>query len=107
MSVHDAVERFIATLPSRIPGIDARLARPGEAHPDLCDFMDGVAIHPYTFLQQPEPELSLDFGVYRYPDSKTFFRQWRKIVSPAVSFRWKTPWPEVCIKITICCCVTA
>lgn len=26
-----AVERFIATLPSRIPGIDARLARPGEA----------------------------------------------------------------------------
>jgi len=53
------------------------LARTGEAHPDLCDFMDGVAIHPYTFLQQPEPELSLDFGVYRYPDLRGHIRDVR------------------------------
>jgi len=49
-------------------GIWNFLARVGEFHPDLCDFIDGVAIHPYTFLQQPGPELSLDFGIYRYPD---------------------------------------
>lgn len=48
------------------------LARTGEEHPDLCDFIDGVAIHPYTFLQQPGPELSLDIlGLYRYPDLRT------------------------------------
>lgn len=49
-------------------GIWNFLARVGEAHPDLCGFMDGVAIHPYTFLQQTEPEWSLDLGFYRYPD---------------------------------------
>ena len=49
-------------------GIWNFLARVGEVHPDLCAFIDGVAIHPYTFLQQPGPELSLDLGIYRYPD---------------------------------------
>ena len=42
------------------------LARVGEEHPDLCDFIDGVAIHPYTFLQQPGPEFNLDVGFYHY-----------------------------------------
>jgi polysaccharide biosynthesis protein PslG len=61
-------------------GIWSFLARVGEAHPDLCDFIDGVAIHPYTFLQQPEPERSLDFGIYRYPDLRGNIREVRGLL---------------------------
>ena len=48
-------------------GIWNFLIRVGEAHPDLCDFMDGVAFHPYTFLQQTRPEVTIDLDVFRYP----------------------------------------
>jgi hypothetical protein len=26
------------------------------AHPDLCEYMDAIAIHPYTLMQKPSPE---------------------------------------------------
>ncbi len=51
-------------------GIWNFLARVGEYHADLCNFIDGVAIHPYTFLQQPGPEFSVDLGIYRFPDMR-------------------------------------
>lgn len=49
-------------------GIWSFLARVGEYHPDLCDYLDGLAMHPYTFLQQPGPEIHFDLGFYGYPD---------------------------------------
>ncbi len=49
-------------------GLWSFLARVGEYHPDLCDYLDGLAMHPYTFLQQPGPEMHFDLGFYRYPD---------------------------------------
>ncbi len=49
-------------------GIWNFIARVGEAHPDICDYLDAVAIHPYTFLQQPGPEVSIDWGIYHYYD---------------------------------------
>ena len=35
------------------------LERVAQAHPDIADYFDVLAIHPYTFLQQPSPEMSI------------------------------------------------
>ena len=37
-------------------------------HPDICEYFDAMSIHPYTFLQQPSPELDIDLGIYHYPN---------------------------------------
>jgi len=42
------------------------LMRVHEEHPDICNYMDAMAIHPYTFLQQTSPELPVDFGLWAY-----------------------------------------
>jgi len=43
------------------------LRRSLQARPDLCDYFDGVALHPYTFLQFDSPEYDeIDFG-FRKP----------------------------------------
>lgn len=44
------------------------LVRTAEAHPDLCEHFDGLAIHPYTFLQQSAPEEAVSVGSWAYPD---------------------------------------
>ena len=44
------------------------LARVADAHPDVCDYIDGMAIHPYTFFQQTSPEWALDLGLIRFPN---------------------------------------
>ena len=61
-------------------GIWNFVARVGEAHPDLCQHIDGLAIHPYTFLQQPGPEYSLDLGFYRYPNLRDSIGQARGLL---------------------------
>jgi hypothetical protein len=48
-------------------GVYNFLYRVHEAHPDICDYFDAMSIHPYTFLQQPDPELDIDLGIYHYP----------------------------------------
>lgn len=42
------------------------LYRVYEEHPDVCNYMDALAIHPYTFLQQTSPELTVDLGIWSY-----------------------------------------
>ncbi len=44
------------------------LPRVAAFHPDICDWFDAMAIHPYTFVQQTMPELSVDIGSFTYPD---------------------------------------
>ena len=53
-------------------GIWNFLYRVHAEHPDICDYFDAFSIHPYTFLQQPSPELDLDLGIYHYPDMVGF-----------------------------------
>jgi len=48
-------------------GVYNFLYRVHEAHPDICEYFDAMSIHPYTFLQQPAPELDIDLGIYHYP----------------------------------------
>jgi polysaccharide biosynthesis protein PslG len=38
-----------------------------EYHPDLCDYIDALAIHPYTFLQGGKPEEELFFDSWNWP----------------------------------------
>jgi len=49
-------------------GIWNFLYRVHEAHPNICEYFDVISIHPYTFLQQPDPELDIDLGIYHYPN---------------------------------------
>ena len=44
------------------------LVHTAEEHPDLCEWFDGLAIHPYTFLQQTMPEMDVTIGDWTYPD---------------------------------------
>jgi hypothetical protein len=39
-----------------------------QAHPDICDYFDVMAIHPYTIAQQPRPELDVKLLTFDYPD---------------------------------------
>jgi len=48
-------------------GLWSFLVQVGEHHPDVCDLFDGMAIHPYTILQQTGPESDLHLGVLRFP----------------------------------------
>ena len=44
------------------------LVQVSEFHPDVCDLFDGMAIHPYTIIQQSGPEKAIAAGTIRYPD---------------------------------------
>ena len=37
-------------------------------HPDIGDYFDVLAIHPYTLIQYPSPEWSLTIGGFEWPD---------------------------------------
>ncbi len=37
-------------------------------HPDICNYFDALAIHPYTLAQFVSPEFVLDFLIGKYPD---------------------------------------
>ena len=39
-----------------------------DAHPDICDSFDVMAIHPYTFAQQPAPEFDVSMLFITLPD---------------------------------------
>lgn len=49
-------------------GLWSFLVQVSEHHPDVCEIFDGMAIHPYTFLQQTGPESELQLGCFHYPD---------------------------------------
>lgn len=49
-------------------GIWNFLLRVHDQHPDICDYFDAMAIHPYTALQQPNPEFTLDLSFWVYPN---------------------------------------
>ena len=44
------------------------IARVAEAHPDICDYFDVMAIHPYAFIQTSSPEYVFDVGFFAYPN---------------------------------------
>ncbi len=62
-------------------GIWNFIARVAEAHPDLCDVVDGIAIHPYSFLQHFSPESSFTLGPYHYPDLRGSINEVREILN--------------------------
>jgi polysaccharide biosynthesis protein PslG len=45
------------------------LVRVHDEHPDICQYFDGMAIHPYTFIQQSNPEWTLESNLIPYPDT--------------------------------------
>ncbi len=56
------------------------LIRTADAHPDICGSFDAMAIHPYTFLQQPMPEKRLSIGASRFPDLEQSIDQARSLL---------------------------
>ncbi|HPQ67520.1 MAG TPA: beta-galactosidase [bacterium] len=62
-------------------GIWNFLYRVWEEHEDICDYMDAMSIHPYSFLQQPCPEFDLDLGIYHYPSMQIMIEQVRDILT--------------------------
>lgn len=49
-------------------GVWDYLVRVFEEHPDVCDYFDGMAIHPYTFIQQSSPEWVFRLGELEFPN---------------------------------------
>ena len=43
------------------------LERVAQSHPDICEYFDALAIHPYTFIQQSSPEWTLQLGTLHWP----------------------------------------
>jgi Cellulase (glycosyl hydrolase family 5) len=62
-------------------GVFNFLARVGEFHPDICDYFDAMAIHPYSFIQQGSPEFGVDWGIYRFPGTVGMIRDVREILT--------------------------
>ena len=51
-------------------GVWNYLVRVYEEHPDVCDYFDAMAIHPYTFIQQTSPEWVFRLGELEFPNLK-------------------------------------
>ena len=56
------------------------LVRTANAHPDICGSFDAMAIHPYTFLQQPMPERRVKIGSSSFPDLEQSVDQARNLL---------------------------
>jgi len=67
-----------------------------QAHPDIADYFDVLAIHPYTFLQTPPPEWTFYLGDYEFypnmPGQIRLARQRLANIGAAGKPIWLTEW---------------